>query len=199
VQVIVDVPTAARRLVAQGVVAYPTETVYGLGVDPESPRALESLYALKGRERAQPVAVLVRGLDDLEALTELPERARALAQHYWPGPLTLVVPPRKGVLEPLRDERGVGFRCSPHPTAAALVAACGRPIVSTSCNPSGASPCRDPDEVRAVFGDELWVVGGEPAGGRAASTVVTIDARGQIELLREGELSLANLEDPKKA
>ncbi|MBW2279643.1 MAG: threonylcarbamoyl-AMP synthase [Deltaproteobacteria bacterium] len=191
---IVDVEHAARLLAGERVVAYPTETVYGLGADAESPAAIEALHALKGRDADRAVSVLVSGLDELlQIVPDLPETARDLARRYWPGPLTLVVPVDGSTLRYVRSERGVGFRCSPHPTAAALRRAVGRPVVSTSCNRSGDPPCRTAAQVESAFGPELCVAGGEPAGGGEPSTVVSVDASGRLELLREGALSWSEL------
>lgn len=192
----VDVETAARLLLDGQVVAYPTETVYGLGADAASGEALARLYALKGREAAKGVSVLVSGVDELERrVPGLPAAARRLALRHWPGPLTLVLPVPEGELEAVRSARGVGFRCSPHPTAAALLRATGRPLVSTSCNRSGAEPCRTAVEVESAFGTGLCVAGGEPAGGAAPSTVVGFDAGGALELLREGAIPLSELQE----
>lgn len=191
---VVGVAEAARRLGRGEVVAYPTETVYGLGADVRSRQALERLHELKGRPREHAVSVLIADLAALEALVPaLPERARELARRFWPGPLTLVLEQAAEALPLVASARGVGFRCSSDPTAGALARAAGA-IASTSCNRSGASPARDADEVRASFGAELPIAGGGPAGGLAPSTVVALRADGSLELLREGPLSLADLE-----
>jgi L-threonylcarbamoyladenylate synthase len=192
--VVVDVERAARLVLEGQVVAYPTETVYGLGADASSHAALQRLYALKGRDAARRVSVLVAGIEELvRRVPDLPPTARRLAERHWPGPLTLVVPVPGGALDAVRGERGVGFRCSPHPTAAALLRAAGRPLLSTSCNRSGDEPCRSADEVERAFGAELCVAGGEPAGGALPSTVVAVDAGGALELLREGAIPFAEL------
>ncbi len=193
---VVDVESAARLVLEGQVVAYPTETVYGLGADAGSAAALRRLYALKGRDAARRASVLVSGIEELaRRVPELPPAARRLAEQHWPGPLTLVVGVPVGVLDPVRGERGVGFRCSPHPTAVALLRAAGRPLLSTSCNRSGGEPCRTCDEVERAFGAELCVVGGEPAGGARPSTVVAVDADGALELLREGAIPFAELQE----
>lgn len=191
--VVVDVERAARLVREGQVVAYPTETVYGLGVDADSELALERLHALKGRDAAKGVSVLVSGVGELaRCVPDLPTTARTLAETHWPGPLTLVVP--TDGFESVRTERGVGFRCSPHPTAAALLRAAGRPLVSTSCNRSGDEPCRTADEVESAFGPALCVAGGAPAGGELPSTVVAVDRDGVLELLREGAIPFRELQ-----
>jgi L-threonylcarbamoyladenylate synthase len=185
--VIVDVEEGTEILRKGGVVAYPTETVYGLGADGTSHTAVERLLALKGRDRERGLSVLVSGGADLERwAVDCPPVARRLADRFWPGPLTIVVPAAAKELGDVATERGVGFRCSPQPTAAALAKRLGRPVVSTSCNPTGEKACLNAEEVERRFGAELPVVGGEPAGGLPPSTVVAVSIDGTLELLREG-------------
>jgi len=183
-------PACAADLLAKGgVVAYPTETVYGLGADPRSARGLEALLALKGRDPERGLSVLLPDADALErCVADLPARAAALARRYWPGPLTVVVPHPDPALAAVASERGVGFRCSPQPTAAAL--AVRGLLVSTSCNRSGEPACRDAFEVERAFGPDLAIAGGEPAGGQPPSTVVAIAADGRLEVLRQGGLEI---------
>jgi L-threonylcarbamoyladenylate synthase len=193
--VIVALDEAVRRLARGQLVAYPTETVYGLGAGAFSPDGLARLLALKGREAERGLSVLI---PDASALAHraapLPEPAARLAARFWPGPLTLVVavpdPRFAGVRTPL----GVGFRCSPHPTAAALARAAEQPVVSTSCNRSGEPPCTTAAEVEQAFGPDLAILGGEPATGLAPSTVVAVSGSGALSLLRAGALSLPELE-----
>lgn len=190
---IVTPARAADLLARGGVVAYPTETVYGLGADPRSASGLAALLALKGRDPARGLSVLLPDADALERrVSDLPARAAALARRFWPGPLTLVVPHTDPELARVASERGVGFRCSPQPTAAALARRCL--LVSTSCNHSGEPPCSDAREVEQAFGPELAIAGGEPAGGQAASTVVAVTADGRLEILRRGVLEI--VEEP---
>jgi L-threonylcarbamoyladenylate synthase len=192
---IVGVRRAAELLRRGDLVAYPTETVYGLGVDATSRAALSSLRAAKGREADRGLSVLVAGIADLERYApEIPERARRLAERLWPAPVTLVVPGCDARLRAVATEWGVGFRCSSHATAAALARAFGGPIVSTSCNRSGAEPCRTAAEVETVFGADLAVAIGDDAGGAAPSTVVAVRADGGLELLREGAIPFDRIE-----
>lgn len=185
---IVTPACAADLLVKGGVVAYPTETSYGLGADPRSARGLDALRALKERDPGRGLSVLLLDAEALERrVPDLPLRAGALARRFWPGPLTLVVPHRDPALAGVASERGVGFRCSPQPTAAALARLCL--LVSTSCNRSGEPACRDAGEVERAFGPELPIAGGEPAGGLPPSTVVAVAADGRLEVLRRGALA----------
>ena len=167
-------------------VAYPTETVYGLGADATRAEALDRLVELKGRASTSALSVLVADLRALETwVPEIPEAAQKVARRFWPGPLTLVLPSDDVRLAGVASERGVGFRCSSWPTAAALACAAG-PIVSTSANRSGEPPCATAERVQQVFGPELPVAGGEPAGGQEPSTVVAVGSDGQLALLRAG-------------
>ncbi|HVU50814.1 MAG TPA: L-threonylcarbamoyladenylate synthase, partial [Polyangia bacterium] len=131
------------------IVAYPTETFYGLAVDASDELALARLRELKGRaEKA--FSVLVVGPEMLAGLVEPPpEKARALMERYWPGALTLALPARAGVPAALVADGCVAVRESPHPLARALVRAFGGPITATSANLAGAPPATTPDEVAA--------------------------------------------------
>jgi len=191
---LVDLEHAAHCLIQGEVVAYPTETVYGLGADASSSAALDRLFQLKGRERGRALSVMVPDLEGLARLApDLSEAARRLCHRFWPGPLTLVVPVSADELSAVASPHGVGFRCSTHPAAQALARAFSRPVVSTSCNRSGSPPCRDPEQVRQVFGGALPVLRGEPAGGLAPSTVVAVEKGGRTELLREGAIPYARI------
>ena len=192
---IVALDDALARLARGELVAYPTETVYGLGADAFSEPALERLLALKGRDAERGLSVLV---PDLAALARfaapLPDAAARLAARFWPGPLTLVVPVADARFARVATPLGVGFRCSPQPTAAALANAARHPVVSTSCNRAGEPPATTAGEVEAAFGPELAVLGGEPASGLAPSTVVAVSAAGDPQLLRSGAIDFAALE-----
>ncbi len=184
-------------------VAYPTETLYGLGADAHSERAIEGLLAWKGRAAAQPLALLVAGVSALEALgISLPAAGRALAAAFWPGPLTLVLPAQRPFATGVgRADGAVGVRCSSHPFAAALaarLAAEGVTITATSLNRSGEPPARTHAEARAVCGageDAPLLLGApglpEPTG--VASTVVDVSTA-VPRLLRPGAVAREALE-----
>jgi L-threonylcarbamoyladenylate synthase len=193
---IIDLERAVELLRGAELVAYPTETVYGLGADATSGAALARLRAAKGREPERGLSVLVADPATLERLApKLPERARRIAERFWPGPVTLVVPGCDARLDAVATGRGVGFRCSSHPTAAALARSFGGPIVSTSCNRSGQEACRTAAEVEAVFGAELALALGGDAGGSPPSTVVAVGADGSLEVLREGAVPFERIRE----
>jgi L-threonylcarbamoyladenylate synthase len=193
---------AVDRLRAGGLVAYPTETVYGLGADARSERAVGELRRWKGRAAAQPLAVLVTGLGALEALgVRLSARAGRLAGAFWPGPVTLVLPaPALFAPGVARADGAMGFRCSPHPTAARLARTVEDeglgPVTATSLNPSGATPARTLAEARRLCPDgagDPWLLEGEEAWGRTPSSVVDLGAE-PPRVLREGAIPAAELE-----
>jgi L-threonylcarbamoyladenylate synthase len=193
--VIVALGEALARLGRGELVAYPTETVYGLGADAFSEVALDLLLALKGRDAERGLSVLVPDANALARIAApLPEAAARLAARFWPGPLTLVVPVTDARFARVATPYGVGFRCSPHPTAAALVRAFRHPVVSTSANKSGEPPAATAEEVERALGPDLPILGGEPASGLAPSTVVAISADGARTLLRPGAIGAADLD-----
>jgi L-threonylcarbamoyladenylate synthase len=188
------IAAAVHVLTAGGIIVYPTETVYGLGADACSPAALARLVALKVREPGKPISVLVSDTEMLADLVrDVPPLATALMQHYWPGPLTLVLRARAGVSSVLTgDDGGIGVRLSSHPIATALVRALGRPITTPSANPSRQRPPIEVSEARVYFGArvECYLDGGR-LHGEPASTVV--DLRGEWKVIREGAVSRAAL------
>jgi L-threonylcarbamoyladenylate synthase len=174
------------------IVAYPTETFYGLAVDAFDELALARLRELKGRaEKA--FSVLVVGSEMLEGLVEPPsEKARALMGRYWPGALTLALPAKEGggVPAALVADGCVAVRESPHPLARALVRAFGGPITATSANVAGAPPATTPDEVVSGLGGRCVVLPGGATSGGAPSTLARVRGN-RIEVLRSGAVTIA--------
>lgn len=174
---------AVRWLCADGLLAYPTETVWGLGADAGSEAALESLRAWKGRGSDAPVSLLVESLDAArEAGFALSPMAERLAARFWPGPLTLVVATsRRFAPGVAREDGAVGLRCSSHPLARALARRMRKEseglVTATSLNRSGEPPATCAGAARALCGEasgepHLLEVEGAEAGGEEASTVV---------------------------
>jgi len=182
---------AIEALRSGEVVVYPTETFYGMGADALSPAALDRLFALKGREPGKPVALIAADARSaFELAREVPEAARRLADAFWPGPLTLVLPARDDLPAPLiGPDGGVGVRVSSHPIARALAAGLRRPITATSANLAGGQPASTLGEARDAFGAKVKVY---LEGGRltatAPSTVVACDHDGW-RILRAGAIS----------
>ncbi len=182
---------AVAALAAGEAIVYPTETFYALGVDALSLRALERLFAIKGREPGKPVALIAADAAmAFAAAREVPAEARVLAEAFWPGPLTLVLPARDGIPAALIGAGGgVGVRVSSHPIARALAAGLGRPVTATSANLAGAPPAVELDAARRALGAKVkvFVEGGRLAGG-APSTVVAMGRAG-MRVLRPGAIS----------
>lgn len=179
---------AVEALRAGEPVVYPTDTVYGLGCDATDPAAVRRVFEIKGRPPDQPVPVLVAEARQAAELAELSEGARRLMRHFWPGPLTLVLPSRGVVAEMVTAGTGtVGLRVPDHPVPRALVQACGFPLVGTSANSSGKPA---PVTVFQVLSDLDGKVGLVLDGGRLrgrASTVV--DCTGERpRVLRPGPI-----------
>jgi L-threonylcarbamoyladenylate synthase len=188
------VSEAAARIRRGELVAYPTETVWGLAADARSDAAVQKLRAWKGRDPQQAMSVLVSDYGALEALgAETTPLAEQLAAKFWPGPLTLVVRCERGFARGIASaDGGVGFRCSPHPVARALAREAGV-ITATSFNRSGDAACATRAEAEACADAEVALVAGEDASGAAPSSVV--DASGaRLRVLREGAIPAHVLE-----
>jgi L-threonylcarbamoyladenylate synthase len=188
-------PTALAQAIAAirnaELVVYPTETFYGLAADPYSDVAIDRLFAVKGREAAKAVALIAADTASAFAIArEVPAPARVLAEKFWPGPLTLVLPARDGFgASLLGSDGGIGVRVSPHPIACALAAGLGHPITATSANLSGEPPAITVAQARSVLAErvKVYLEGGTLAGG-APSTVVVFEAAG-VRIVRAGAIS----------
>lgn len=189
-----SVAEAAQRIRRGELVAYPTETVWGLAADARNEAAVAKLRAWKGRDAEKPMAVLVGGFAALaEFGAELTPLAQRLAAKFWPGPLTIVVRCAESFAPGIASaDGGVGFRCSPHPVAHALARAAGV-ITATSLNRAGAPACATRAEAERCAGDAIALVAGEDASGAVPSSVV--DASGErLRVLREGAIPKRALE-----
>lgn len=184
-----DVSAAARALKRGEIVGVPTDTVYGMAVDPFDEAALERLYDIKGREEGKPIAILVASLDQGLLLGAMSDRALDLADKYWPGPVTLVVPRLDTAPPWLGDpaRRTIGLRCPDHPVSLALLEMTG-PLAVTSANTSSDGPAQSAAEAREVFGDEILTYLPGDAGGGSPSTLVDL-TRPAETVLRKGPIS----------
>lgn len=184
----------ARHLAAGGLLAYPTETVYGLGSRAEE-RDVDALVALKGRRAGKPFLLLIAGRQMAESRgLRFTRAAQALADVFWPGPLTLVLSGGEGHLpEALRGpEGGIAVRWTSHPGMEALIASFGYPITSTSANrpghPTAAGPTQIADQFRdAVADGRLLLLDGGTLGNLPPSTVVDCTERAP-RIIREGAI-----------
>jgi L-threonylcarbamoyladenylate synthase len=175
--------TAAARIVAGGVVAYPTDTLYGLGADPRNADAIRQVFAIKGRPDDKPLPLIAGNLDAAEGVAILTPLARRLAGRFWPGPLTLVVQAHSSIVAEVHGGTGrVGIRVPAHAVARALAEAAGGAVTATSANRSGDPPGSDPDEVAALAAYGLpTLLDAGPSPGGPPSTV--LDVTGHVPLL----------------
>lgn len=190
-----ELAEAVRRLRSGGLVAFPTETVYGLGADALDERAVRRVFELKGRPAGNPLIVHVSSEPGARTVAaEWPAEASTLAARFWPGPLTIVVP--RGDRVPAIVTAGgptVAVRCPDHHLTLALLEAYGGPLVGPSANPSGQVSPTAAEHVRGAFReDEVFVLDGGPCRGGIESTVVTL-AGGPPRVLRAGLITAAQI------
>jgi L-threonylcarbamoyladenylate synthase len=183
---------AARILQQGGVVAFPTETVYGLGANALDAAAVRRVYVLKGRPATSPLIVHVDSLEMARSLSSAwPAKAEELARAHWPGPLTLVVPKDASIPDEVTAGLAtVGLRMPRHPIALELIRAAGLPLAAPSANKFTELSPTTAGHVRAAFGDAVPVIDGGPCEVGLESTVVAVDADGRVRLLRPGMLTL---------
>ena len=184
-----DVREAAKLVLAGRLIAYPTDTVYGLGCNPFDSDAVERLVKAKERVRGS-LPILVSSRADAEKLGEIDETARVLTDKFWPGPLTLVVSRRRNLPPKVTgDSQLVGLRIPNHKIARELIQECGGAIIGTSANISGHPSLRTGDEVfRELEGRIDLVIDGGPAPLGRESTVVRISGD-QVTIIREAAIS----------
>jgi L-threonylcarbamoyladenylate synthase len=191
-RIVVDPATANDRVLHQavlairrgGVVALPTDTLYGLAVDPFRAEAVERLFAVKGRDASQALLLIAADVQQVRTwIGDLPPLAERLASRFWPGPLTLLLAPPAAL--PAAVSAGtsrVGVRVPAHPVARALCGACGCPLTATSANMSGDPASASPDDIARTLGDRIDVlVDAGMAPGGPPSTIV--DATGAAPVL----------------
>jgi len=179
-----DLADAVSALANGGVVAFPTETFYGLAVDPRSPLGVQRVFALKRRPPDQPLPLIASGLDQIaDHVGTMTPLASRIASRGWPGPLTLIIPASSRLCSDVHLSTGrVAVRVPGDTVARALARAAGHAITSTSANISGDPPAATPERVAASFGDGIDVLidsGPTPAG--LPSTIV--DASGDVPVL----------------
>lgn len=189
---------AAGLLRAGALVAFPTETVYGLGADATSDAAVLALFRAKKRPAHNPLIVHLAEAGQAEAIARLDARARRLAERFWPGPLTLVLPQRPGSPVSRHATAGldsVAVRVPANPVAVALLRAVALPIVAPSANPSGRVSPTSAEQVAEELGPAVaLVLDGGPCTVGVESTVLDLTLPGRAVLLRPGGLERAVIE-----
>ena len=192
-----EIDEAGRLIRAGELVAFPTETVYGLGANALDAAAIEKIYAAKGRPATSPVIVHVCSIEMAQLLVrEWPDRAEMLARKFWPGPLTLVLPKKPHVPDRLTAGLDtVGVRLPAHPVALALIQESGVPIAAPSANPFTRVSPTTAQHVRQALGDRVaMVLDGGPSRVGIESTVLSLAGPDAV-LLRPGMISRAEIEE----
>ncbi|MFW6056375.1 MAG: L-threonylcarbamoyladenylate synthase [Chloroflexota bacterium] len=180
---------AARVLADGGIVAFPTDTVYGLGVDVFNANAVERLREVKGRQETAPFPVLLAGIEQLETVVQpVPPEADALTAKFWPGALTLVLPTSVALPQALLKDGAVGVRLPDDRICRRLIFKLGRPITGTSANVSGQPPAMSADEVKHALGNRVdYILDAGRAQGGTPSTVLSLRWE-EARVLREGAI-----------
>jgi L-threonylcarbamoyladenylate synthase len=187
-----NIAKAAAALRACELVVFPTETFYAIGADPMQPEALTALLDVKGREPDKPIALIAANQESAFAIARaIPAGARLLAETFWPGPLTLVLPAGAGLNQALIGQSGgIGVRVSPHPIARELAAEAGGLVTATSANLSGQPPACTLTEARQSLGARIAVyLDGGILTSKAPSTVVEFDNDGFYRIVRPGAVT----------
>lgn len=188
-----NIAKAAEHLRNRGVVAFPTETFYGLAADPRWSEGIRLIFRLKGREPGRALPLIAGAAEQIGLVAPDWQRypcAVRLAAAFWPGPLSLVLPGSGGLADLVRPADGtVAVRWSSHAVAAQLALALGFPIVATSANRTGARPCRYVDEVLVALGYDapLFALDGGPTPGGLPSTLVDVRG-GTWHIVRHGAI-----------
>ena len=190
-----DLEEAVKCLQNGGVVAIPTDTLYGLAGDAFNAQAIERVFAIKKRPGGMALPVLLAGADQLPMVVDsVPESVAPLARAFWPGPLTLILE-RREALPPRLTAGGttVAVRVPAHPVPRELARLLGRPITGTSANLSGAPDPKTLDELREQVGDRVdCLIEAGPAPAGAASTIVDLSGD-ELRLVREGAIPFAEI------
>jgi L-threonylcarbamoyladenylate synthase len=173
-----------------GVVAYPTDTLYGLAVDPRSTTAVDRLFEIKRREPGRAVPLIAASVEQASEAAVFDERAQRVAAAFWPGPLAIVLPARE-VVRPkiVASDGSVALRVPAHPVSQALAAGFGFCLTATSANLSGEPPTSSPDIVAKTIGHRIdFLIDDGDSPGGPPSTIV--DLRGAApRLVREGAVA----------
>jgi L-threonylcarbamoyladenylate synthase len=195
-----DLERALQHLDDGDVVGLPTETVYGLAARIDRPAALEKIFRTKERPFFDPLIVHVASIEQAKTcVSQWPERAQALAEKFWPGPLTLVLPKSESVSPLITSGLStVGLRCPDHPLALELIRRAGVPLAAPSANRFGRTSPTRAEHVREELGDQVFVLDGGPSRVGIESTIVSVEGD-ILKLLRPGMISIPEIEGVLKA
>ena len=183
-------------LKAGGIIAFPTDTFYGLGVNPYNRIAVDKIYEIKGRDPEKPLLLLIDSISKLENLVEEPSDACIkLMQTFWPGPLTLLFKPKPSSIHENISADLIGIRQPGNPVTRNILSALDHPLTAPSANISGDNPATTAQQVQDIFGEkvELIIDAGE-CKGEKPSTVINA-TNNPARLIRAGEIDFKNIQD----
>ncbi len=183
---------AKRILENHGIIAFPTETVCGLGIIYDDEKALHNLDRVKGRPENKPYTLMLSDVEQIEKYAFLSDKAKKIIAKFVPGALTLLLPAKEGL--PYWVTRGsnkVGIRISSDELVQNIIRSAGKPLLVPSANRSGEKPCTDMNEVKEIFKDEIGLYFLGVAGMQKPSTI--IDLCDNISLIREGDITFKEI------
>jgi len=196
-----DLSEAAAILRRGGLVAVPTETVYGLAGNGLNAQAVEQIYEVKGRPSVKPLSLMVHGPEAMELYAyDIPESARVLAEKFWPGPLTIILKAKNCIPSiVLAGGTTVGLRCPDHPLTLELLKKADIPFAAPSANPSSLPSPKDAEKVREYFDGKIdAIIDGGPCGIGFESTIIDMSDT-PYRILRQGALPAEEIENALKA
>jgi len=191
-----DIEAAVQILKSGGVIAIPTETVYGLACDPRSVGAVKKIFAIKGRDEGKPLQMIASGMDQVNRIADLTNQEKKLAKKYWPGPLTLLIKLKKDIkLAPqVSPKKIIGIRVTSSQIAQEIAKGFGYPIAATSANRSGSTPAVSGRGVKAAFKNleskPDFVLDVGAISKNQPTTVASVSEDGKITIHRQGEIQL---------
>jgi len=185
---------AVSTLLEGGIIAYPTETIYGLGVKYDNEKALRRLYEIKDRPREKTIPIIIGSVEQLSLLVNsFNDKAECLMQKFWPGPLTLIFDARSGLNSYITCSDKIAIRIPGESFALDLARAAGFPITATSANISGLPAARNVAMIRKYFNDRIdLIINGGTSQNTQPSTIVDV-TRGTPLILREGAISSSRI------
>lgn len=190
-----DIETAAQHLQAGDPVVFPTDTVYGVGTSPLSAVGIDKIYTAKIRPLDKGIPILLADIDDLDKVAaDFPQLAWDLAEQYWPGALTLIVPKHGQLPANISPNQGIAVRVPDHVVGRELIRQAGGAVAATSANLSGHPPAQTAtDAIEQLDGRVAAVVDGGPVPGGISSTIVSL-LDGKVAVVRQGPIEIINRE-----
>ncbi len=185
-----------KVLKAGGIIAFPTDTFYGLGVNPYNKIAVDKIYKIKGRDPEKPLLLLIDSISKLENLVEEPSAACIkLMQAFWPGPLTLLFKPKPSSIHENITADLIGIRQPGNPVTRKILSELDHPLTAPSANISGGNPATTAQQVQDTFGEkvELILDAGECKGGKPSTLVNATDA--PVRLIRAGKIDFKSIQE----